>query len=345
MRDRTLAACSPMPPVKTRRRARERGRRAAIPAAARRTNISSASAARRRRGLGRRAARGCRPCRRDAEQARTVVEGVARARPEPTRPSRSRRNRMPGSIEPARVPIIRPSSGVMPIDVSTDRPPSTAVTEQPLPRWATTSRAPRRARPSSSAGPPTDHATDRPWKPYRRMPQSLVPRVGHRVAVAGSAAASRGRRCRRRRRAGRRAEPSRAARIVSTASGLWSGARSASSSSSRQRPRRRSAPAAVKRVPPWTTRWPTRSIGAGRLAVASRSSASATVGRRSVAVVASEPQSTAARQRRRAGRLDDARLERARARVQDEDAHRDRRLSAGQVQSRISGGSSPCSRA
>ena len=45
---------------------------------------------------------------------------------------------IPGSIEPDRVPIIRPSSGVIPIDVATERPPSTAVTEQPPPRWATT---------------------------------------------------------------------------------------------------------------------------------------------------------------------------------------------------------------
>ena len=29
----------------------------------------------------------------------------------------------PGSIEPARVVIINPSSGVRPIDVQTDRPP------------------------------------------------------------------------------------------------------------------------------------------------------------------------------------------------------------------------------
>ncbi len=41
---------------------------------------------------------------------------------------------MPGSIDPDRVPIIRPSIGVSPIDVATDRPLSTAVTEQPLPR-------------------------------------------------------------------------------------------------------------------------------------------------------------------------------------------------------------------
>ncbi len=42
-----------------------------------------------------------------------------------------------GSIAPERVPIIVPSSGVNPIDVSTLSPPRTAVTEQPPPRCAT----------------------------------------------------------------------------------------------------------------------------------------------------------------------------------------------------------------
>ena len=46
----------------------------------------------------------------------------------------------PGSIEPERVAIGTPSSGLKPIVVSTERPSSTAVTEQPPPRWQTTSR-------------------------------------------------------------------------------------------------------------------------------------------------------------------------------------------------------------
>ena len=41
-------------------------------------------------------------------------------------------------MSPERVPITSPSSGVSPIVVSTDRPPSTAVALQPLPRCATT---------------------------------------------------------------------------------------------------------------------------------------------------------------------------------------------------------------
>jgi hypothetical protein len=40
-----------------------------------------------------------------------------------------------GSTSPDRVPITSPSSGVKPIEVSTERPPSIAVIEHPLPRW------------------------------------------------------------------------------------------------------------------------------------------------------------------------------------------------------------------
>ena len=43
---------------------------------------------------------------------------------------------MAGAISPVRVPIITPPSGVNPIDVSTDLPPSTAVIETPFPTWA-----------------------------------------------------------------------------------------------------------------------------------------------------------------------------------------------------------------
>ena len=72
---------------------------------------------------------------------------------------------MPGSIEPLRVPIIRPSSGVRPIDVATERPPSTAVTEQPLPRCATTRRSLSAGLARSWAARSADQATDMPWKP------------------------------------------------------------------------------------------------------------------------------------------------------------------------------------
>ena len=48
---------------------------------------------------------------------------------------------IPGSIEPQRVPIIRPSSGVKPMVVSTHFPSRTAAMEAPLPRWQMIRRA------------------------------------------------------------------------------------------------------------------------------------------------------------------------------------------------------------
>ena len=50
-------------------------------------------------------------------------------------PRRSRKSMMAGSMSPLRVPIIRPSRGVKPMEVSMDLPCSMAVTEAPLPRW------------------------------------------------------------------------------------------------------------------------------------------------------------------------------------------------------------------
>ena len=46
----------------------------------------------------------------------------------------------PGSSEPQRVPIGRPSSDEKPIVVATLRPPCRAHMLAPLPRWATTVR-------------------------------------------------------------------------------------------------------------------------------------------------------------------------------------------------------------
>ena len=71
-------------------------------------------------------------------------------------------NRMPGWTDPARVPIISPSYGVKPIGVSTERPPSIAVTEQPEPRCATTSARSSRERSSSSDARRTAQVTERP---------------------------------------------------------------------------------------------------------------------------------------------------------------------------------------
>src|SRR5260370_17016729 len=46
---------------------------------------------------------------------------------------------MPGSTEPERVPIMRPSSRVNPMVVATLRPSRIAAKEQPFPRWQVTS--------------------------------------------------------------------------------------------------------------------------------------------------------------------------------------------------------------
>ena len=73
---------------------------------------------------------------------------------------------MAGSRSPLRVPITRPSSGVKPIEVSTERPPRIAAAEQPLPRWQVTRRsAGSSTRPSSSAARRDTNRCDVPWNP------------------------------------------------------------------------------------------------------------------------------------------------------------------------------------
>ena len=59
----------------------------------------------------------------------------------------------PGSTEPERVAITRPSSGVKPIVVSTERPSSTAHRDAPAPRWQVTIRLSVRARARRRAPP------------------------------------------------------------------------------------------------------------------------------------------------------------------------------------------------
>ena len=123
------------------------------------------------------------------------VERVLELRRRRARGRRGGRRSAPGSTEPERVAIGTPSSGLKPIVVSTDRPSRTAVTEQPPPRWQTTSRsgqAParrpiaRRARGSRSGGCPIPRAT-------ARAPRTSMPPAG----------SSRGTPCRRRRPAAR----------------------------------------------------------------------------------------------------------------------------------------------
>ena len=71
-----------------------------------------------------------------------------------------------GSTLPERVPIITPSRGVNPIVVSTDLPPSTAVMEEPLPRWHETIFRSLISLPIASARAADTNLCDVPWKPY-----------------------------------------------------------------------------------------------------------------------------------------------------------------------------------
>ena len=81
-------------------------------------------------------------------------------------------SRIPGSIEPGRVPIMRPSSGVKPIVVATGFPDAIAVAEHPFPRCRLTIRNPPGSRRSRSAARRAQSEWLIPWKPYRRMPHS-----------------------------------------------------------------------------------------------------------------------------------------------------------------------------
>ena len=73
----------------------------------------------------------------------------------------------PGSMLPARVAMTSPSSGVIPIVVSTDRPSRTAHSDAPAPRWHVTIRNSASGRPRRSAAVRDAYACDRPWKPNR----------------------------------------------------------------------------------------------------------------------------------------------------------------------------------
>ena len=70
-----------------------------------------------------------------------------------------------GSMSPERVPMTRPSSGVRPIEVSTDSPPSIAVIDAPLPRCSTICFSSRRGRPTKSAAASLTNLWLVPWKP------------------------------------------------------------------------------------------------------------------------------------------------------------------------------------
>ena len=68
-------------------------------------------------------------------------------------------------MSPARVPMGRPARGVKPMEVSTLLPPSTAVTEEPLPRWQEMSFRLSMGLPSISAAREATYLWLVPWKP------------------------------------------------------------------------------------------------------------------------------------------------------------------------------------
>ena len=100
----------------------------------------------------------------EAEQAAAPVEQVSSSSIDmPAR--RARWKSTAGSMSPERVPMTSPSSGVRPIDVSTERPPSIAVTEAPLPRWSTICLSSASGRPRNAAAASATNLCDVPWNP------------------------------------------------------------------------------------------------------------------------------------------------------------------------------------
>ena len=71
-----------------------------------------------------------------------------------------------GSKSPLLVPIIRPSSGVRPIEVSTHLPPIEAEIEAPFPRWHTMTFAESLSRFANLIVSFDTKLWLVPWKPY-----------------------------------------------------------------------------------------------------------------------------------------------------------------------------------
>ncbi len=166
---------------------------------------------------------------------------------------------------PDRVAITRPSSGVNPIVVSTDRPPRAAHSDAPAPRWHVTTRSSAvagratggrrgarrtraRARGSRSGGAPScsRHAAG----------SAYVDAAGGHRRVEGGVEAGDLTRRRQRRSARDRARRAR---------GAGAAARAPRARRARARPRRRRRPPRGSELPPCTTRCPT-AAHAGELA-------------------------------------------------------------------------------
>ena len=78
-----------------------------------------------------------------------------------------------GSISPHLVPIIKPSSGVRPIEVSTTFPPSTAAIEAPFPKWQVIIFKSAMSFPNISAALWDTYLWEVPWNPYLLTPYSV----------------------------------------------------------------------------------------------------------------------------------------------------------------------------
>ena len=119
----------------------------------------------------------------DAEQARALVEDVGDVLGALVQAPSPCAAMIAGSIEPERVPITTPSSGVSPMVVSTLLPFLTAAQEQPLPRWAVMSAAVVRIEPEPLDRLLRDEAVARAVEAVAADLVLLVPLVRDRVEV------------------------------------------------------------------------------------------------------------------------------------------------------------------
>ena len=243
----------------------------------------------------------------------------------------------PGSTDPERVPMARPSSGVKPIDVATEAPPRTAVTEQPLPRWATTSDSESAERVEQLGGALHGPCDRQSVEAEAANAPIGVPAPGQGIDVCVS------RQCRVERgvedrdcTARRAAAPS--GRGSSRPRPGYAAARARTARRARPGQRRRRATGSRKRVPPWTTRCAAASNAGVRQAVQRLLQRRASVGR---PCRIGAPIGLRARQRLARANVDHADLERAGARVDDEDRGVTRWLSRARSSPRSPAGPRP----
>ena len=148
----------------------------------------------------------------EPEQAAALVEQRRRSRRVDSPARGAGGTSTAGSMSPERVPMTSPSSGVRPIEVSTERPPRSAQTDAPLPRCSTIWWSSASGRPSSTRRllATRTGATCRGSRTGARRTARRARRRSRRCTRP--AAASGGTRCRTPRRAARREAPARGAR-------------------------------------------------------------------------------------------------------------------------------------